>query len=70
MTDYNRIMKEIEMKQQWKDVVWDKDQQVSGQSDMVNSPPHNNHQGIECIDAIYAAWDEGFDYDLQGNIMN
>jgi len=69
MTDYNRIMKEIEMKQQWKDVVWDKEQQASVQSDMVNSPPHYNQQGIECIDAIHAACGEGFEYYLQGNIM-
>lgn len=69
MTDYNRIMKEIEMKQQWKDVVWDKDQQVSGQSDMVNNPPHYNATGIECIQAICAATDDGFEYYLQGNIM-
>ncbi len=69
MTDYNRIMKEIEMKQQWKDVVWDKEQQASGQSDMVNSPPHYNQQGIECIDAIHAACGECFEYYLQGNIM-
>ena len=69
MTDYNKIMKEIEMKQQWKDVVWDKEQQASGQSDMVNSPPHYNQQGIECIDAIHAACGEGFEYYRQGNIM-
>jgi len=37
--------------------------------DMVNSPPHYNQTGIECIDAISAATDEGFKYYLQGNIM-
>ena len=36
---------------------------------MVNSPPHYNQTGIECIDAISAATDEGFKYYLQGNIM-
>jgi len=37
--------------------------------DMVNSPPHYNQAGIECIDAIGAATDEGFEYYLQGNII-
>ena len=37
--------------------------------DMVNSPPHYNQTGIECIDAISAATDSGFKYYLQGNIM-
>ena len=37
--------------------------------DMVNSPPHYNQTGIECIHAISAATDEGFKYYLQGNVM-
>ena len=37
--------------------------------DMVNSPPHYNKAGIETIDAIQAATDEGFEYYLQGNII-
>ena len=37
--------------------------------DPVNSPKHYNQAGIECIDAIRAATDEGFEYYLQGNIM-
>tara|TARA_R100001591_G_scaffold111120_2_gene122536 strand:- start:310 stop:621 length:312 start_codon:yes stop_codon:yes gene_type:complete len=37
--------------------------------DMVNSPPHYNQTGIECIDAISAATDNNFKYYLQGNIM-
>lgn len=37
--------------------------------DMVNSPPHYNKTGIECIEAIKAMTDEGFQYYLQGNIM-
>lgn len=37
--------------------------------DMVNSPPHYNASGIECIDAIQAATEDGFEYYLQGNIM-
>ena len=37
--------------------------------DPVNSPKHYNQAGIECIDAIRAATDDGFEYYLQGNIM-
>ncbi len=37
--------------------------------DMVNSPPHYNQTGIECIDAISAATNTNFKYYLQGNIM-
>lgn len=38
-------------------------------ADMVNHPPHYNQAGIECIDAIAAATDDGFEYYLQGNIL-
>ena len=37
--------------------------------DMVNSPPHYNKAGVECIDAIAAATEEGYEYYLQGNII-
>tara|TARA_R110002020_G_scaffold27998_3_gene89727 strand:+ start:351 stop:575 length:225 start_codon:yes stop_codon:yes gene_type:complete len=37
--------------------------------DMVNSPPHYNQEGIECIDAIQACTGEGFNTYLQGNIL-
>lgn len=37
--------------------------------DMVNSPPHYNQTGIECIHAICAATGDGFKYYLQGNIL-
>jgi len=37
--------------------------------DMVNNPPHYNKSGVECIKAIEAATEEGFEYYLQGNIM-
>ena len=37
--------------------------------DMVNSPPHYNQTGIECIHAISAATDKGFRYYLQGNVI-
>ena len=30
--------------------------------DMVNHPPHYNKNGIETIDAIQAATDDGFEY--------
>ena len=37
--------------------------------DMVNHPSHYNSTSLECIDAIMAATDEGFEYYLQGNII-
>ena len=37
--------------------------------DMVNSPPHYNNSGIECIEAIKAMLGSGFKYYLQGNIL-
>ena len=42
---------------------------ANGQTDMVNSPPHYKQAGVECIDAIRAATDEGYQYYLQGNII-
>jgi len=39
------------------------------QTDMVNSPPHYNKAGIECIDAIAAATGDGYEHYLQGNII-
>tara|TARA_R100000426_G_scaffold24545_1_gene21007 strand:- start:6119 stop:6349 length:231 start_codon:yes stop_codon:yes gene_type:complete len=39
------------------------------EDDMVNSPPHYNKSGIECIDAIKASNEDGFEYYLQGNII-
>ena len=39
------------------------------QMDMVNSPPHYNQAGIECIDAIRAATGDGYEHYLQGNII-
>ena len=41
----------------------------TSRGDMVNSPPHYNQAGIECIDAIRAATDVGYEYYLQGNII-
>lgn len=42
---------------------------LMGNPDMVNSPPHYNKAGIECIDALRAVTGEGFEYYLQGNIL-
>jgi hypothetical protein len=41
----------------------------SADIDNVNSPPHYNQAGIECVDAIAAATSDGFEYYLQGNIL-
>ena len=38
-------------------------------ADMVNSPPHYNKSGVECIDAIGAATDAGYKYYLQGTVI-
>ena len=37
--------------------------------DVVNSPSHYNQAGVECIEAIAAATDNGFEYYLQGHII-
>ena len=37
--------------------------------DNVNSPKHYNQTEIECIEAIEAATDSGFEYYLQGNVI-
>jgi hypothetical protein len=59
MTDYKRIMEEIEQR----------GKEAYGNVDMVNSPPHYNQAGIECLDAIRAATNEGYEFYLQGNII-
>ncbi len=40
-----------------------------GNVDVVNNPTHYNQAGVECIEAIAAATDDGFEYYLQGNII-
>ena len=40
-----------------------------GNLDVVNNPAHYNQAGVECIEAIAAATDDGFEYYLQGNII-
>ena len=47
----------------------EEDNQTDMFPDMVNHPPHYNAAGIECIDAIEAATEDGYEYYLQGNIM-
>ena len=43
---------------------------VRNKSDMVNSPPHYNQHGIECIQAIRAALtDEEFKGYCKGNVL-
>jgi len=72
MTDYKKIMEDIQKKQEWKDVDWEADYSFADdvRPDMVNHPPHYNQSGIECIDAIEAALGpDGFQYYLQGNIL-
>ena len=59
MTSYMNIMKDIEKTSN----------RIVDKIDMVNSPPHYNEAGIECIDALAAALGEGFEFYLQGNIM-
>ena len=59
MTSYKKIMEEIE--QAGKEA-------YSGY-DTVQKPFHYNQSGIECIEAIKAATDDGYEYYLQGNIL-
>ena len=46
-----------------------KQDELGGTPSMVDSPPHYNQSGIECIAAIQAALGSNFKYYLQGNIM-
>lgn len=59
---HDAFMKKMAESEQAGKVAW-------GNVDMVNSPPHYNQTGIECIHAISAATGDGFKYYLQGNIM-
>ena len=63
MTRHEEYMKQA-MAQSDVKQAWPKEK-----TDMVNSPPHYNQTGIECIQAISAATGDGFKYYLQGNIM-
>ncbi len=62
MTSYMNIMKEIEENEQ-------AGKEAYSGYDMVDKPFHYNQAGIECIDAIAAATDDGFEHYLQGNII-
>ena len=45
-------------------------QRINGELvDNVNNPSHYNQAGIECLVAIAAATDNGYEYYLQGNII-
>lgn len=57
MTDYKKMIEEYE------------EEERNRKNKMVDHPPHYNQSGIECIDAIQAATENGFEYYLQGNIM-
>tara|TARA_R100001129_G_scaffold180433_1_gene158465 strand:+ start:394 stop:705 length:312 start_codon:yes stop_codon:yes gene_type:complete len=46
-----------------------KQDEIGGTPSMIDNPPHYNQSGIECIDAIAAATDDGYEYYLQGNII-
>ena len=62
--------KEAELNTRWiEDPAEQAGKEAYGGVDLVNSPPHYNQAGIECVDAIAAATDDGFQYYLQGNII-
>ena len=61
------LEEEFTIEELFKDFPEDDDEMFK--EDLVNSPPHYNKSGIECIDAIRAATDSGFEYYLQGNIL-
>jgi hypothetical protein len=62
--------KQAELNTRWiEDPAEQAGKEAYGGIDLVNSPPHYNQAGIECVDAIAAATDDGFQYYLQGNII-
>ena len=61
--------KSAEVDNRWMNIKSEQANKQSDAVDMVNSPPHYNQTGIECIHAISAATGDGFKYYLQGNIM-
>ena len=66
MTRHEEYMKQAAAQS---DIMERAGKEAYGNVDMVNSPPHYNQTGIECIHAISAATDNGFKYYLQGNVM-
>lgn len=62
MTDYGKIIRDCEERER-------AGKEAYGNVDMVNSPPHYNKAGVECIEAIRAATEDGYEYYLQGNII-
>ena len=63
---HEEYMKQMSMQE---DAIERAGKEAYGNVDMVNSPPHYNASGVECIDALAAATGEGFEFYLQGNIM-
>ena len=63
---HEEYMKQMAMQE---DAFEQASKEAYGNVDMVNSPPHYNASGIECIDALRAALGEGFEFYLQGNVM-
>jgi len=61
--------KATEVDSRWMNIKSEQANKQSDAVDMVNSPPHYNQTGIECIHAISAATGDGFKYYLQGNIL-
>lgn len=57
MTDYKKMIEEYE------------EEERNRKNTMVDHPPHYNQSGVECIDAIKAVTEQGFEYYLQGNIL-
>lgn len=51
------------------DIAEQEGKEAYGGVDLVNNPAHYNQAGVECIEAIAAATDDGFEYYLQGNII-
>jgi hypothetical protein len=57
------------MRERMREEITNTADRIAAKLDMVNSPPHYNKAGIECIDAIAAATGDGYEHYLQGNIM-
>ena len=68
-SDFERVMQAGLARLQFEATQEAMGKEAYGNVDMVNSPPHYNQAGVECIDAIRAATDEGYQYYLQGNII-
>ena len=61
------LEEEFTIEELFKDFPEDDDEMFK--EDLVNSPPHYNKGGVECIDAIMAATNHNKEGYLQGNVM-